>query len=176
MTLRSCMHEIEVRELMDRGHWPEACSPELRAHVDNCRACGDLVRITQAFRTARAASAANANLPPPGVLLWRAQLRRRKAALERMQRPIVGAQIFAFLVTLLIAAGVVVWQAMLGAHWLADAAGWLASLAQSPTFHLEVLWPFAGLKSGVSLTYLVPGMAMLALCGGVVAYLASDKQ
>jgi hypothetical protein len=188
MTLRPCSHESEIKQLLQRGYWPQACTPELRAHVESCRACGDLVLVTEAFQSARAASASVPSLPPPGVLWWRAQLRRRNAAVERINKPILGAQIFAFAITLLIAAGVVISQANHGLHWLLRlGAGpgntpgnglldWLATLLQSPTFHLKVLWPLASAKPDMSLTYLVPGVVMLAFLSGVVLYLASEKQ
>jgi hypothetical protein len=172
MTLRSCSQEAEIRQALELGHWPQSCTPELRAHVESCRACGDLVLVTTAFRGARAQSMQVAQLPPPGVLWWRAQLRRRNAAVERIQKPIVGAQIFAFAVTLAIAIGFVVWQVRDGWNWMK----WLESLAQSQAFHWEVLWPFAGAKSGASLLYVAPALALLALAGGVVLYLSSEKQ
>ena len=175
MTLRSCPHEPEIRQLLERGHWPQACTPELRIHVDSCRACSDLVLVTQAFRSARAISASAAILPSPGVLWWRAQLRRRNAAVERINKPILGAQIFAFSITLLIALGFIISQAKQGLHWIS----WLASLTQSQAFHWDVLWPFsslASMKFNTSLIYLIPDLALLALISGVVLYLASDKQ
>jgi len=179
MTLRPCPNEAEIRQLLERGHWPHSASPELCAHASECRACGDLVLITQAFRMARAASLPLAPLQSPGVLWWRAQLRRRNAAVERMNWPILGAQIFALATTLVIAVTFAVSQARHGANWLS----WLASVAKSPSFdrpdfHWRVLWPFATgwLKPEADLLYMIPGLAMLVLLGGVVVYLASEKQ
>lgn len=172
MTLRSCSQEAEIRQLLELGHWPQSCPPELRAHVKSCRACGDLVLVTMAFRGARAQSMQAAQLPPPGLLWWRAQLRRRNAAVVRIQKPILGAQIFAFAISLAIAAGFLAWQAREGWNWMK----WLQSLAQSQVFHWEVLWPFASAKSGASFLALVPALGMLALVSGVVLYLGSEKQ
>ena len=67
MRLRSCRSEAEVKQLLELGHWPHSCADELRAHVAECRACGDLVLLTQAFRGARAESAAAATPPPAGA-------------------------------------------------------------------------------------------------------------
>jgi uncharacterized protein (UPF0333 family) len=39
-----------------------------------------------------------------------------------------------------------------------------------------VLWSFAANKSSVSLAYLIPCVAIVALLSGVVVYLASEKQ
>jgi hypothetical protein len=99
MKLTSCPFEKEVRQLVARGQWPAAGTPELRAHVSGCRACGDLVLISEAFQNARVDSLAAARPVAPAVLLWRAQLRKRTAAMERVGRPLLGAQIFACAVT-----------------------------------------------------------------------------
>jgi hypothetical protein len=113
------------------------------------------------------------SLPAPGVLWWRAQLRRRNAAVKQIQRPILGAQIFALALTLLVAAGLVVSQARHGVQWLA----WLESLPQAQAFHWEVLWSSVnGVKLDASLGYLIPGVVLLALLSGVVVYLATEKQ
>ena len=56
--LKTCSRENEVRELVERGQWPQACAPELRAHVESCRSCADYVLITTAFRSARATAQA----------------------------------------------------------------------------------------------------------------------
>jgi hypothetical protein len=171
MTLRSCSQEAEVRRLLELGHWPQSCTPELRAHVDGCRACGDLVLVTTAFRGARTASVNAAQLPPPGVLWWRAQLQRRNAAVERIQKPMLGAQIFALAITLVIAAGFLAWQVRDGWNWMK----WLQSLGQSQVFHWEVLWPFVSAKSAAGFVSLIPALALLALVSGVVLYLGSEK-
>jgi len=176
MRLRSCRHEAELKQLLELGHWPHSCAEELRTHIAGCRTCSDLVLLTQAFRGARAESAAAAAPPPASVLWWRAQLRRRNAAVQRIQRPLLGAQLFAFAVALVLLAGVLVYEAIHGMPWIAAMAGWLASMKQSTAFHLDALWPFASGQSNTSLMYLFPGAAMLLLLGGVVVYLATEKQ
>jgi len=180
VNLRTCSHEPEIRRLLELGHWPQSCPPELRAHAESCRACGEMILVTQTFRNARAASPMPLQLPPPGVLWWRAQLRRRNAAVERINRPIVGAQIFALVVILIAAAGYVVLQGKQSVHWLSSLGpamkGWIGSVSQSPAFHLESLWSLSIFKSSANLMYLLPILAILALFSGVVAYLASEKQ
>ena len=180
MTLRPCPQEAEVRRLLELGHWPQSCTPELRAHVEGCKACGDLVLVTTAFRGARSQSMQAAQLPPPGVLWWRAQLRRRNAAVVRINKPLFGAQIFAFGITLLVAAGLITSQAKQSWHWFtslrSEVADWIASISQSQAFHFQALFPVTAIKSGASLMYLVTGLAMVALISGVVLYLASEKQ
>jgi hypothetical protein len=170
MTLGSCSREKEVTELLKRGHWPQACSPELRAHVAGCRACGDLALLTATFQAARAESASVAPLQSPGLLWWRAQLRRRNTAIERMARPLLGAQIFAFAVTLLAGAAFFVVRAQRGFHLLS----WLEELPR--TLHLEALLPAALPHFEDGIWLLVPALATLALLGGVAVYLSSEKQ
>src|ERR1700756_2897471 len=91
----SCTREREVSELLHKGYWPEACPEELRAHVKLCRICSDLVLVTSALGVERKETMPMARLEAPGALWWRAQLRKRNAAIEKMARPIVGAQVFA---------------------------------------------------------------------------------
>ncbi len=189
MMLGTCPREKEVKELVERGQWPvaSATAQELRAHVDRCRSCGELVLVTAAFQHARAQAVGEARLGSPGVLWWRAQLRRRNAAMERIGRPILGAQIFALAINLLLAVGFVAWQARHGLAWFTWHFwnGWFARLPQAAALHLDSLWPSAlwsstlpdsGLSSLLTPMVMIPAAATLALLGGVVVYLASEKQ
>jgi hypothetical protein len=152
------------------GHYPEACTPELRAHLTGCRSCAELVLVARAFQAARAHLAANANLGSPGLLWWRAQLRRRNAAVERVAKPIARAQVFALTVSVLFAVGFLATQATHGLRWLS----WLQQL--SPALHLGALLPSDLFSSGSSLLVLLPIFATLVLLSGVAVYLASEKQ
>jgi hypothetical protein len=176
MRLSACPREKEVKELLQRGQWPQACAAELCAHVEACRSCGELVLVTSAFQQARAQATGAAKLGSPGVLWWRAQLRRRNAAVERIGRPILGAQIFALAVNLILAVVFVVWQARHGLAWLTR----LEQLPQAAAIHLDSLWPSmvtgSGWSSLLNPMVMIPAAATLALLGGVVVYLASEKQ
>jgi hypothetical protein len=172
MTFRPCSREKEVAELLARGHFPLAYTPELHAHLGACRSCADLVLVTQAFQSARASAAAQANLPSPSQLWWRAQLRRRNEAVERVGKPILGAQIFALSVSLVFAVGFLASQATQGIAWLS----WLKALPHASALHLEALMPTDLVNSGWSLMVLIPVLATFALLGGVAVYLASEKQ
>jgi hypothetical protein len=172
MTLRPCPSEKELAQLLAQGGWPQACAQELRAHVDSCRSCADLVLVQQAFQRARAGSIAAAPLVSPGVLWWRAQLRRRQAAVERVGRPILGAQIFALAVNLLLIVAFLAYQARHGLGWLSR----LEQFPQSFALHLESLWSSALISSGWTLMVLASALATVALLGGVLVYLVSEKQ
>jgi hypothetical protein len=170
MNLSRCTNEKEVAGLLARGGWPQACAAELRAHVSVCRHCSDLVLLTESFKSARAAAASEAPIASPGALWWRAQLRSRNAAVARVRKPILGAQVFALTTYLLIAAAFLATQARHGIGWLT----WLEQLPQGSTLHLEALRPATLFSSGFAPILLIPALAVLALLGGVAAYLASD--
>lgn len=172
MTLHPCAREKEVAELLRLGHWPDASSNELRAHVNGCRMCSDFVLVTQTFQAARERSLPSRPFQSPGVLWWRAQLRRQNAAVERMNKPILGAQIFALSITALLAVGFVVFQAAHGVGWLS----WFTDFSQSRASYVEGLRALTSAASGWGLDLLVPGLAALAVLSGVVLYLASDRQ
>lgn len=175
MTLRSCPREKEVSQLVDRGQWPQASLPELRDHVRGCRECGDLVLVACAFQSERkqavTAAAGSAGHGSAGALWWRAQLRRRRAAVERIERPLVGAQIFALAVCLLAALGFAGFEARHGVAWLT----WLEGFPQAATVQFADLSSSNLLGSGWT-WLLLAAAATLALVGGVVAYLATEKR
>jgi hypothetical protein len=164
MTLRPCPRQTEVQQLLEKGHWPHACPAELRAHLGDCRACSELVMVTQAFQQSRVAAAAQVRLPAPGAIWWRAQLRRRNAAVERVGKPILGAYAFALAVTVLVAATFAISQARHGLRWL----DWMAQPGES--FN-----PAEWLSAGGSLVVLIPVFAMVALVGAVVVYFAAER-
>jgi len=124
-----------------------------------------MVMVTQAFQQSRTAATHEARLPAPGVLWWRAQLRRRNAAMEQVGKPLFGAYVFALVFTLLVAVAVVVSQARQGFPWLA----WIG-LPQ-----VESLSPSALLASGGGLAILIPVFAMVAVVGAVVVYFAAER-
>ncbi len=163
----NCGREREVTELLQCGYWPDACPAELKSHIHACRICSELVLVTRAMQAAKMQSVALPRLEPAGAIWWRAQLRRRNAAIEKVTRPILGAQIFALAVALVVAVGVVIWQAD---NWRA----WLSELPHA--LHLEALIPAATTSSSETLWIVVPVLATIGLLGGVVVYLASEKQ
>lgn len=167
MTAFGCVREHEVTELLHQGYWPEACPAELRAHVEECRICSELVLVTAALTRERTDAMPQAKLEPPGALWWRAQLRRRNAAIEKMARPIFGAEVFALAMALVVAGAVLVWQAGNWGEWVKDLPRAL---------HLDALLPASMADSGGMLWIAIPVLATIALLSGVVVYLVSEKQ
>jgi hypothetical protein len=164
-----CAREKEIAELLRNGHWPQACPSELRAHVAACRTCSDLVLVTETFRAERL-HAMPPRLESAGAIWWRAQLRRRNDAIERIGRPILGAQIFALGIALVVGLGIVGWELRRGFN----IALWLAEILH--TLHLSALLPTSAPTFEGNLWLLVPLLATLALVSGVIVYLASEKQ
>jgi len=163
----SCAREREVTELLHQGFWPDACPAELRAHVEACRMCADLVTVTKAFQGARQQTMPEARLESPGAIWWRAQLRRRNAAIEKVGRPILGAQIFALAISVVVCGAVLAWQG-------STLKGWFQDLPRA--LHLNALLPAAMSQSSGLASIVIPILATVALLGGVVVYLATEKQ
>jgi F0F1-type ATP synthase assembly protein I len=99
--MTACGFEKEVSIALREGRWPVAVDAALRQHAATCSSCCDVVLVTETLQRARAAGSQAAMLPSPGIIFWRAQLRRRSGAAERMTRPIVFAEVAAFIATLL---------------------------------------------------------------------------
>jgi hypothetical protein len=168
MTFRTCFYEKELTQALKDGHWPEGCGPELRAHVDACGQCSDLVLVTQTFQCARTESEHGAPCGSPGLLWWRAQLRRRNTAAERVSRPITIAQTFALMVNGFVGVVFVASQYRHGLHW----ASWWSDLVPPPALHAL---PTGSGQVDWNLLLLISGFGVLAFLSAIVVYLASEK-
>jgi len=162
---RTCSCEPEIAQAIRDGRWPDACAKELRDHVERCANCSDLVLVTLTFQRARH------DLPFDGVpgsanlLWWRAQLRRRNAAAERISKPVTIAQIFAWLVIVVLGMFFAASQYHEGLRWEA----W----GSSPSRLLHVI---AGQSGNWNLLLLIPSCGILILLSGIVVYLSSQKK
>jgi hypothetical protein len=172
MTLVSCPCEKEIRELVEGGQWPLAAPPELRDHAAACRTCADLVLVAGAFQRARAATIAAAKPATPGAIWWRAQLRSRQQAFERIQRPLIGAQVFALVALLLPIIGFVAFEARHLLAWLT----WLGKLSQSAQLHAGDLSSSSPSGSASGLVFVVVAAAAFALVAGVAVYFATERK
>jgi hypothetical protein len=169
MTVRSCSHEKDVAELVRRGQWPGLASAEMRAHVAECASCRDLTAVSQAFQRERVAASAQARLESPGVLWWRAQLRKRNTALKQVNRPMVAAQVFAVVLGLVAAMACVA----LAEH---SGAGWIKPVAELPSaLHISAMLPEAWQNTPAPWLILF-AIAGLAVTGGIFIYKASEER
>ena len=101
--MKPCPRETEVQAILRRGHWPDACEPELREHVATCDRCSSGLIVRHTFQRARVEALTAAPINHPGLLWWRAQLRRRNEALERVSKPAMTGQLFALCISILTA-------------------------------------------------------------------------
>ncbi len=167
MTFRTCSYEKELTQALKDGHWPQGCGAELRAHVDACGNCSDLVLVMQTFQRARSESECT-HCSSPSLLWWRAQLRRRNAAAERVSRPITIAQTFAWFVVVLVGIVFAASQYRHGLHW----ASWWSEFAPLRPLHLL---PVASGQVSWNFPLLLSSFGVLALLSILVVYLASEK-
>jgi hypothetical protein len=166
MRLAGCAREREVIKLLDRGQWPEGCSDHVRAHVAGCRSCRELVLLKQALGQERMKAASEARLEAPGVLWWRAQLRRRNAAMQRIARPFLGAQLFALAVCMASAIVYILALSRRGFDWTA----WLGDLPRA--LHFRALMPPGLVNSPWEIWVAVSVAAVVALMGGLIGHAA----
>jgi hypothetical protein len=167
MRLRGCSCEAEVIQALKNGHWPEGCAAELRSHVDTCVRCSDLVLVTHTFQSARDQSISAAPQASPSLLWWRAQLRRRNTATERLSRPITIAQIFALFVNLTVGIVFIAWQYRHGLRW----ESWWSDLASTRVVHFLSL----GSRDLSGIVLATSAVGMLAMLSGIVLYLVYKK-
>jgi hypothetical protein len=171
MRLEGCKRESEMKQALESGQWPLGCSGELCAHVATCRSCKEQVLLSTSFRQVRSQSMAAAPLGSPGLLWWRAQLRRRNQAVERVTRPLLGAQIFSLAVMLL--AALVFFGIKLGQQQ--DPLDSLKALPHRLAAYCASLTP--SIADQTSSGWLLPLVLLsaLALFGGAVIYFSSDR-
>ena len=156
---RTCTHLANLRRALHNGHWPAAAAPELRAHVATCPQCSQEVLLATHLQRARAQTIAAARPIPSSLIWWRAQARRRQAAIERATRPLIAAQIFALVVVLATAGGILshYWQTILG-----HASAAPASVADA----INLFGTVPLIAAGV----------LISALGGIVLYLTTDDR
>ena len=169
MTLVSCPCEKEIRDLVENGQWPLAAPSELRHHAAACRSCADLVLVAGAFQRSRTSTIAVARPASAGAIWWRAQLRSRQQAFKRIERPLLGAQVFALVAVLVPVIGFIAWQAQHGLAWLS----WFSKASQASAGDLASSAP-AGSASG--LIFVVVAAATFALIAGLALYFDAERK
>lgn len=172
MTFVSCPCEKEIRELVESGQWPLASPPDLRSHAAACRSCADLVLVASAFQRARSTTLAAARPVSAGAIWWRAQLRSRQQAFERIQRPLIGAQVFGLVAVLLPIIGFVAWQAQHGLTWLT----WFGKSSQSAQLQAGNLATSAPQGSATGLIFMVVAAGTIALIAVLALYFEAERK
>lgn len=126
MRASECVREADVLDALQTSAWPECCGAELRAHVDECASCSELVAIVLPLLDEHRSATLEAAVPSAAVVWWRAQLRARQEAERRVARPIGIAQG----VSLACGAGVGAAAIGLVSPTFRQLVAWLADLAR----------------------------------------------
>jgi hypothetical protein len=171
MSRPECRRELEVLGAAESGATPDPES-DLGRHFLECGVCVDLFEVARAIRDDRRLVEGEARLQPGAVVWWRSQLRARREAAERVNRPITALQAFAAACSV----GVVL---ALGGVLVPPARQWFrdlpASVASSMPSVLGDLGGFSLVQSPLQ-TLLVLALAAVLLALPVVLYLIlSDR-
>jgi hypothetical protein len=157
--MKNCEKEDAVQAALRQDEWGES----LRAHVEDCQACADLMLITQYLeseaRTAR--HEAEKNLPSPGLIWWKAEILAKRTASERATRPIAIFERIAYIVGVFGLVGFVMWNWSTLDRWLAPLESmWiqLSSMGATP-----LLNPFLYLSAGFFVLILMTIFAVYVL-------------
>jgi hypothetical protein len=160
--MMGCAKTAEVQELLRLGHWPQAADTELAAHVRECRRCGEMVLLTQALGAAKASSMTEARVEPPALVWWRAQLRRKHEAVQRVERP-MRAQMLVVLAVVCVGLGLAFQLSGGTTAWRA----WMSADAH------------AVMRSGVGsfgMGLAVVSVMALAMMAGLAVYLTLERK
>jgi hypothetical protein len=96
VTPHECHFESEALAAALQSRWPARVDPALRAHIEACPVCADVVAIAGAVDDAREEMRVGAVVPDAGRIWWGAQLRARRDAVRTAGRPITAIQVIAF--------------------------------------------------------------------------------
>ena len=170
MNLFFCALEKELQATLLQGRWPHACDPDLRTHVDGCGDCQEIVFVTQSLQKAKSQGEQLARLRSPGLLWWRAQLRRRNEAIQSVTEPLALAEKVGLL-GLLVAFCVLVWQGSRSG----DLLNLLQGLSNSGSSPLEELWAVACSMNAWIIVLGVAGLGILGFFASLAIFLLRDE-
>ena len=91
-----CEFEAEALCAALQSRWPDRVDDSLRAHIEGCEVCRDVVAVATAIEERRGETRATAEVPSASSVWWRAQLRTRREAARTAGRPITAVQVIAF--------------------------------------------------------------------------------
>lgn len=87
MSARECPREQDVINAIVTGRWPDRCAASLCAHAAECDVCNELVEVASVLRLDRDGLHDEMSLPSAGQVWWRAAIRARLEASQRIARP-----------------------------------------------------------------------------------------
>lgn len=152
--MSACAWHDELMQALRAGQWPQGCAAELREHVAGCARCAEEARVTLAFAAARENAMRAADLPSSGLLWWKAQLRRRRSAMEQLERPAATISVAT------IAASVAVLLAVLATVWKRVEWSRLATMFSPAGWNVWVLGSIAVLLCAFAVVAVVVGLGL----------------
>lgn len=160
-----CEFESETLAAALQSRWPDRVDAQLRAHIESCRICSDVIAVAGAIDEAREELRECPALPDSGRVWWLAQLRARREAAEAAARPITAVHLIAFACSM----------GLLGACFGATSK-WFQSLLESLVSSLARVRLEAWLPSALALlaehSALILGMAAVVLLVPAAVYFA----
>jgi hypothetical protein len=129
MTVQSCPHENSVITAILAGRWPDQCDESLHAHAAQCETCRELVEVVSLLRADRRQLHDEMRVPSAGQIWWRAAIRARLEASERVGRPLswVFGVLVASVVGLTLAVAELLWSPIQLAVRETATSGWSIS-------------------------------------------------
>jgi hypothetical protein len=121
-----CAREPDLLEALAAGRWPDGGVTALRAHVDGCQSCTDLVAVALPLLQEQERAQRDARVPPSAVVWWRAQMRARRESVAAATRPIAMTQRVALACAAGLVAGLATFAQSAVRSWLAWGGGILA--------------------------------------------------
>jgi len=131
MSAPECPREQDVINAIVTGRWPDRCDESLGAHAAECAICKELVEVTSVMRLDRDGLHEEMSLPSAGQVWWRAAIRARLEASQRVARPlswIFGVSV-ACAAGLAIAAVQLLWSPVHAAWGNSALSGWTTWLS-----------------------------------------------
>ena len=170
MRSSDCPREAEVLEALQTSAWPGCCRATLRAHVDTCETCSDLLAVALPLIADHRAASLEAPVPASGVVWWRAQTRARQEAAAAAMRPITIVQGLALACATGLLAGIAGLTSPTFRQWIGWAVGRLADLraVERPA----LAWSAVAEPMTPVVMLGVLALAMIAVLAPVALYLA----
>jgi hypothetical protein len=168
-----CAREQDVLDALATGAAREGWSDDLRAHVDACTNCGEIVAVALPLLQEHHEAVEGAQPPSSGIVWWRAQMRARQEAAKAATRPITVVQGAA------VAGGVAIFLMLMSAT-APTLFGWFGGLntfsGLGDFFTLPQV-ELTSLRPTTNTGLLLVGACLIcALLGPVALYFASDDE
>ena len=109
MSAIECNREIEIVDTITSGRWPAGCTEELQLHAESCPVCRDVVRVALALTQDRSDALQAVRIPSAGLVWWRSEMRARRDAVNKANRPLQIVECIAALCVIVAAAALFRW-------------------------------------------------------------------